>query len=159
MLYSQHKIELGIDGVMHEITINQLSANDKKRLKDFRNLGETKFTEFDNLNNKRFALQSDFSLNEQILKEGSFTDKIKLLFEQKSISKEIRELDKKIKDTHKSTEDLSIELEAYYKEMFNLSVSGPGLLALEKDIEEKGFTYKQVFETMTVLVAKAMEKK
>lgn len=159
MLYSQHVIELGIDETYHKITIKQLSLSDKNRLKELRVKGEKRFAKYDDLKDRRTQVLNEFLLNEKIIDESGFTDKLKLLLEQKRLSKELNKIDEELKESNNASDEIKEELESYYKEMFDLCVVGEGKASLIKEIETKGFTYKEVFETMIVLVAKAMEKK
>lgn len=164
-LKTKHEIEVEIDSISYKLTFKPINIHIQKKLDDNR---KTNKEQYEAVDAKRLELKEIKDLktvNDDLLSTfgevGGITleHKTALLMENKewvtkviSLEKEIKELDKNLKDINDSIED-------YYKKMFEECVSGEDRVKFQKDVDEAGISYSVINIYLNEAVRAAQEKK
>lgn len=158
-LKTKHELVVSIDEVDYKFTFKPLNKKDQKELDAFRDSQTANYELFDEKRAEQRELLEIKSLNEEILKDVSFIEKAKILFEQKSLVSKISTLEKEIKALSAIHTQLEADIEEYYKKYFDLCVVGTGKVAFEKAINDAGISYAVINRYINEALKEAVEKK
>ncbi len=81
-LKTKHELAVSIDDIEYPFTFKPLNTKDQKELDAFRISQRANYELYDEKRAEQKELLEIKSLNEEILKDDSFTEKAKILFEQ-----------------------------------------------------------------------------
>ena len=158
-LKTKHELTVSIDDIEYPFTFKPLNTKDQKELDAFRISQRANYELYDEKRAEQKELLEIKSLNEEILKDDSFTEKAKILFEQKNIVSKISILEKEIKSLSAVRDELESDIEEYYKRYFDLCVVGAGKIAFEKAINDSGISYSLISNYINEALREAVEKK
>ncbi|MCX6076430.1 MAG: hypothetical protein NTW78_06015 [Campylobacterales bacterium] len=156
---TKYPVEIEIDETKYSVTVSEAT---KAQTNEIDVVSQGYKEEL----NKRAPIQEqlneareDFAINKEILAHGSVVEKVKVMFEQKALNKEIFRLERELEVIDKSSTNFGEMLEDIFSKRFDLQVSGADKASLKKEIENKSIGYKNIFNEIGELVTKSKEKK
>lgn len=168
-LRTNFDIDLELDKVPYKLTFKLVNKQIKEKLDSL--LEENK-KEFEESDSKRFELKEYFDLrrvNDELLTTYTTDEDVKggitleqrtaLLIENKEHITTINSLEKEIKILDKDLKDVNVNVENYYKEMLESCVTGEDKVKFFKAVDEAGISYTLVNVHINEAVRAAQEKK
>ena len=150
-----------------------IQPNLNKQIKEkLDSLLEKNKKEFEESDSKRFKLKEYLDLkrvNDELLATYTTDEDLKggitleqrtaLLLENKEYIKSINSLEKEIKNLDKDLKDVNVSVENYYKEMLESCITGEDKIKFFKAVDDAGISYTLVNAYVTEAVRAAQEKK
>lgn len=159
MIKTRHEIVLVIDESKFSIVASEPTKAQREELEA---IAKGRMEEFENRTRIQTQLneaKEEFAINKEILAHGGVIEKVKVMFEQKALNKQIFSLQKELADATKDASALSKMTEEVYAKRFDMQISGADKTALKKEIEDKNIGYQTIFEAIGTLVVESKEKK
>lgn len=158
-LRTKHELSVFIDDVEYKFTYTAVNKQIQQTLEKFK---EEQKQAYENVDNKRAELKDLYetkSLNEEILKDSSFLERVKILIEQKTLISKISTLEKEIRELGNLQNQLENDLEEYFKRKFELCVVGDGKVSFQKAIDDAGISYAVIDAYINESLRNSVEKK
>lgn len=154
-----HNIELEIDEKKFAITVSTLTKAQRDELneiaKGFFEVADKQRPIQAEIN----ELAEEYAINKEILAHANVIEKLKVVFEQKSLYKQILAKQQELKDVEGASTDFSASYSSFFSKKFDLIVSGEGKAALKKEMEDKEISYQTIIAVIEASIAPSKEKK
>ena len=160
MIQTKFPITVEIDDKSFSVDVSEkMSSTQQEELQAITDKHQSNFEQKDSLRAELLEAQEEFEINKHILSDGKVVDRLKVMFEQKSLNKKIFNLKKDIADSSKDSIGLDKAIEELFEKRFDLSVRGADAAALKKEISELNIGFQTIFQEFSELIKEAKEKK
>jgi len=159
MIKTKHMTELEIDENKFSITVSEPTKAQRDELSLISKDYQVAIDEIRPLQVQLNELMEEFTINKEILAHAIVIEKLKVVFEQKALYKEILRIQKELKTIDKNYIDFSVTVSNFFSKKFDFMVSGEGKDALKKEMQDKEISYQTIVEVIEDLIAPSKEKK
>ena len=139
------------------IEVGELSSEQKKEFGERINTERAKCVAYDEALAKFNDYNDQYNINKELLRDAEMplSEKVKMLWEQKTLLFELRLLRADVETKAKAP----VDFEIIAKEQFEFVISGDGKASLIKEMESVGKTYRDILNIILPKVAEEKEKK
>ncbi len=159
-IITKHNINISINEKSFSIIVQeQMTTIQKDEFEKSKDEFSEKFKDRDALQSKLSVKEEDFEINKHILAHGKVFNIVKVMFEQKSLNREIFDAREKIAKEDKKLNSLSKAMDWLLEKRYDLIVEGEGKESLKQEITSLNISYETLFNEIAKEVSKSLEKK
>ncbi len=157
---TKYSITIEIDDKPFSIVVsNKLTSIQQDELDEVTQKHQQSFEKRDSLGAELNEAIEEFEINKHILADADVIEKVKVVFEQKSLNKKIFRLKKEISELEKNITSVSKAMEELFAKRYELGVNGADKVSLKKEIVDAGIGFGVIFSEIADEINKAKEKK